>query len=375
MSKLDKMLREWVEIDLITKDQASKISDFESTKATHSWVLYGFLLLGAVIIGIGAISLIAANWDQIPGWFKLVIDYILLSIIAGSAFYAYEKKPMLFEFLLVLFMILCLATIGLISQVYHTGGKLYQALLLWSLITIGVAACSKRSLAIHLWIPGFLTGITFFALNSVLLQPIFQDNGAPVIMMMPLICGLLAILCRNIAGEIAQTEALRSWSVKSGVIALIIAESRIWQVTTSKLHLVAYLPAYTLALISVVGIQLSSKYKKTQKALLQGVIILYMVPFHLPLLEIENRLSYAFFTLSVLALMAVFLASLKQRKLFQLFLVALGLRFLILYFQAIGGLASTGIGLIFSGALIIIMVMAWNKHRSAITTWAEGLVK
>ena len=137
MSRLEKLLKDWVVNDLISKDQANNIKTHESSKTSHSFILYGFLILGAVVIGIGIISLIAANWVDLTDFFKLSADFILLVALAAGAYRAWEKqRPILFEVLLVSFMLHCLASIGLISQIYHIGGKLYQALLLWSFILL-----------------------------------------------------------------------------------------------------------------------------------------------------------------------------------------------------------------------------------------------
>lgn len=97
----------------------------------------------------------------------------------------------------------------------------------------------------------------------------------------------------------------------------------------------------------------------------------FLIPFHLPLLEVKASIAYATFTILVLGLMSVFLASLKERKLFQWFLFFLGMRFLVLYFQALGGLATTGVGLIISGGMVIGMAVLWNKYRTALAVWAE----
>ncbi|MBC87058.1 MAG: hypothetical protein CL677_07740 [Bdellovibrionaceae bacterium] len=376
MSRLDKMLSDWVANDLISDEQAKKITNHENYKPSHSWVLYGFLILGAATIGIGIISLIAANWNGIPDALKLFVDFALLIALASGSYFAWEKnKPIVFEVLLISFIILCLASIGLISQIYHTGGKLYQALLLWSIITAGVAAASKRSFVPFIWATGFLFGITFAALDSPAFQPIFQKHGSPVAMTIPLISALLAIICRRLGGEGGQTAALRSWTITGGLVALVIAELQLWRHRSIDLGIAAYLPGYVFAALTALGIGMSIDYKKAQKYLLLATLGLYLVPFHFPMFEIQHKISYAFCSVAILATMAVFLASLKHRKLFQIFLVALGIRFLVLYFQALGGLATTGFGLIISGTIIIAMVVVWNRYRKEITTWAEGLVE
>ena len=376
MSRIEKMLDDWVAKDLITHEQAKKISDYESSRPGNSWVLYDFLILGAVIIGIGVISLIAANWKNIPETVKLFVDFSLLVSLAVGAYRACDKKkPVLFEVLLVSFMLLCLASIGLISQIYHTGGQLYQALLMWSVMTTGVAAASRQFFAPFIWATGFLSGMAITAIESPAFQPIFQKHGSPVFMTLPLLSALLVILCKTIGGEGGQTKALRSCTIIGGLIALMAAETQLWRHNTTGLRMTAYLPGYLLAALCATGIWLSPGYKKPQKLLLLLSLGLYLIPFHFPMFRIKSELAYAAFTLTVLASMAIFLASLKIRWLFQLFLVALGLRFLILYFQALGGLASTGFGLIISGTMIIAMVVAWNKYRKRITNWAEDLIK
>ena len=66
MSKLEKALKEWVLLGFIGQDQAKLIREHEFAKPEGSWILSGLLILGASIIGIGVISLVAANWNEIP---------------------------------------------------------------------------------------------------------------------------------------------------------------------------------------------------------------------------------------------------------------------------------------------------------------------
>jgi uncharacterized membrane protein len=175
MSKLEKGLKEWVSLGFINPDQAKRIRDYESARPESSWILSGLLILGAVIVGIGVISLIAANWNEIPDALKLGADFALLAVLALATLQSWEtKKAIQFEVLLLSFLILCLASIGLISQIYHTGGKLYQALMLWSLITFAAALAARQMFVPFMWVGAFLTGIVFTALDSVALQSIFQ---------------------------------------------------------------------------------------------------------------------------------------------------------------------------------------------------------
>lgn len=370
MSKLDKGLQEWVALGFISPDQAKRIRDHESAKPESSWILSGLLILGAVIVGIGVISLIAANWNQIPDAIKLTADFLLLGFLAFATLRSWEaKKDIQFEVLLLFFLILCLASIGLISQIYHTGGKLYQALMLWSLITAAPASSARQMFVPFLWTGAFLSGIVFMALDSVALQSIFQKNYYAVFMSVPLLCAALTIISKKLAGEVSSTRALRAWMLISGLVALVVAE--IHDLSRAKIGLIAYIPGYFLAIFAAFDIWPNREYRKIQKVLLLVILGLFLIPFHLPVLGVKTSIAYAAFTIILLGLMVIFLASLKERRLFQWFLFFLGIRFLVLYFQALGGLATTGFGLIISGGLVIAMAVFWNKYKTALAVWAE----
>lgn len=376
MSKLEKDLKEWVALGLISSDQEARIREHEAAKPEGSWILSGLLILGAVIIGIGVISLIAANWNEIPNGAKLAGDFILLIALAFAALRSWEsKKPIQFEVLLLSFLILCLASIGLIAQIYHTDGKLYQALMLWSLITSGAMLAARQLFVPFMWTGAFLTGAAFAASSSVTLQPIFRENYQAIFMALPLLAAGLAIVSRSLAGETGTTRAFRSWTLIGGLIALVVAELHESSRNLSYTGLTAYAPGYLLAAFTAFSIWQSAEYRNIQKMLLLTLLGVFLIPFHLPLLEVKLSVVYAAFTIVILGLMAVFLASLKERRLFQWLLLALGARFLVLYFEALGGLATTGAGLIVSGGVVIAMTILWNKYRTALAVWAEGWMR
>lgn len=372
MSKLEKGLKEWVDLGLIDSVQAQRIRDHEASKPESSWVLSGLLILGAVIVGIGVISLIAANWYLIPDSVKLGVDFLLLALLAFATLRSWESnRAVLFEALLLSFLLLCLASIGLISQIFHTSGKLYEALLLWSLMTFAAALAARQMFVPFIWAGAFLTGIIFTALDSVALQSIFHKNYQAVFMGVPLFCAGITAVSKSLAGESGSTRAFRSWTLIGGLVALMVAELFDMSNSSAFQGIAAYVPGYFLAVFAAFGIGQSFEYRRIQKTILLVTIGVFLIPFHLPLLGLKTPIVYAVFTILVLGLMSVFMASLKERKLFQWLLSLLGIRFLILYFQALGGLATTGIGLIVSGGLVIGMAVLWNKYRTALSEWAE----
>ena len=376
MAKLEKNLNEWVAHGLLSEGQAQRIRAHEASKPESSWILYGLLILGAMIVGIGVISLIAANWNQIPDDIKIIGNFILLIGLAWATYNCFEsKKTIQFEVLLLFFLIHCLASIGLISQIYHTGGKFHQALMFWSLITLMAAISARAMFVPFVWTGAFIFGLVFSFIDSTLLQTIFHNNYPALFMTTALLCGSLSITSKMISNESGATRAARAWTILSGLFALISAELREFPFYQMKQDLLAYVPGYFLGALILIGVWRNHEYRKIQKILITSTLLLFLIPYHMPLLQIKSLIAYAICTILVLSLSSIFLASLKQRRLFQWFLILIGLRFLILYFQAIGGLATTGFGLILSGGVVIGMAMLWNKYKTSLADWAERLAQ
>ena len=374
---IHKKINDWVSHQLITKQQAEKIINYEASKSGRSWVLYGFSILGFTTIAIGIISLIAANWQQIHGDLKLLMDFLLLIL---TAFWVYsswkQEKFIMFEVSLVFFMLLCLASIGLISQVYHTGGQLYEALLLWSAITFGLALISKKTFAPFIWSAGFFLSLTTFIFSSPILQPIFQDRIAAIFMTLPFLAAFLAMISKQFHLE-KQKKALNIWVIIMGISGLVAAEMYRYLGITYiySEDFLAFAIGYILAVALAFLVCMDIEYKKTQRNLLLLTLALYIMPFHFGFFDIVLSIVYAFSSIIILTMFAIFLASRQKRRLFQLFLILIGLRFFVLYCQEFGGMMTTGFILITSGILIITMVILWNKYHHKLTLWTERLVR
>lgn len=376
MSKLEKTLNDWVNQKLLTPEQAVQIQEYERTKPGGSWILSGLLILGTLVIGIGLISLIAANWDKIPPLIKLINDFTLLIALAVAIVYSRDlSRAIVYEALLFAFLLVSLASIGLISQIYNTGGELYQALLLWAVINCGVAFAARQFLSPFLWLGGLLIAVVFSVLNSVHLQPLFRDNYSGLFMAIPLFCFAIVLIIKNLAGKNAMMRAFGVWTLLSGFVAMVVAETFSKLITDTTFNLLSYLPAYCGTAMVVLGILLDKTFHRLQRWLLLLTLGLYLLLFHLPLFGIQRAIAYAACDILLLSAIAAYMASIPAKKLFQWLLLLISLRFIILYFQALGGLARTGIGLIISGILIISIAFLWHKYRKQLATWAERLTQ
>lgn len=95
--------------------------------------------LGAVLLGLGAITFVAANWQV---WSRSLKLLLLISVFIGvnaTGFYLWQRPTAksglhrLGHGLLLLGALLLGATLGLVSQMFHQSGELYELLLIWGL--------------------------------------------------------------------------------------------------------------------------------------------------------------------------------------------------------------------------------------------------
>ena len=289
--------------------------------------------------------------------------------------YRAHDKILYLEALLLFFMLLCLASIGLHSQIFHLEGKFYQAILLWCLITFPLNFLSRQLAVPFAWAGGFLFALVFMVFDSSLLEGFFKNNSYYIAMAIPLLYTLFTVVTKTFLGEQGLTRAFRYWSVSAGIGAIVIAEMPKHFTQVTNLTLTPFIPGYVLALLMVVFIVRNAEYTRLQQVLLLSMLTLFVLMFHLPLIGIDYEVVFAAFTISILSILAMLLASLKERKLFQRVVSLVALRFLFVYFQALGGLATTGLGLIVSGVIVLAAASWWNKNRVAITSKIEGWVQ
>ncbi|HCR48030.1 MAG TPA: hypothetical protein DIW24_00245 [Bacteroidetes bacterium] len=85
--------------------------------------------MGALIVGMGVITFVAANWEAIPAAFKLAMLFAAMFTAHGLGFYFWKingKAPRLGHALLLLGTLIFAANIGLIAQIFHIRGNWYN---------------------------------------------------------------------------------------------------------------------------------------------------------------------------------------------------------------------------------------------------------
>lgn len=376
MAKLEKKLAEWLQQGLINKIQVDGICHYEASQSNASWMVYSFIALGSTVIGIGIISLVAANWATIPDLVKLGSALLLLVALAGTILHTQARSgSLLIETQLAVFVLSCLATIGLIGQIYHSSNTLADALLFWSAITFAAVTLSRQRFLPFLWTSIFLSAFLSKLWDySVVFVVAEESLLVGLLMALPFFCNLLAILIGKLPWLPSFATAFRHWSLIGTGLGIIVVD--LWSISGFQLgsaQIIMFLPAICLSLASVVTMVLDKNLSRLQKKLLFAVIFLYVVMFPVCLQYFPWRSMGAVFAILIVGFYAVFVGLHNQRHLFTLLTLFIGLRFLLVYFSAFGGLASTGFGLIFSGLLILGGVAFWHKSSERLRQWLMGL--
>lgn len=398
MLSIEKKLLNWLDQGLISQQQLTAIRHYEQhgdNKSSGHWWLYSLLILGASIISLGIISLIAANWAAIPDLVKLGAAFSLLSVLAIAIFWQNEATASyVYDALLIAFIILCMAVIGLITQVFHLSGHWYHALLLWSAITLPLVLFARQLFAYFLWSSVFLHAAIFSAvdLSSGALIGSIPAQLPALFLLAPLLAAGGYALTRLSQHLKPFRTSFFFWFQISGLVALIFIDIIRSGGEMRSFELNWYLPAYITAAI-LIGLILSNPgYRPINKGLLISIIILLLLYFHpFILFDGETRYSFLasdsgssnfwtaddirapFLTILILFLYATHAGNSGHHRTFNLMTFLIGLRFVILYFQAMGGLAATGVGLILSGLMIIGITWFWHTSRKRLRNWSEGL--
>ncbi|MBE9178235.1 DUF2157 domain-containing protein [Oculatella sp. LEGE 06141] len=139
---------QWQDDGIISADQYQQLAKryelHEFDVAARDRFIVVLLGLGSLLLGLGIITFVAANWQAIPRLAKLLLLMSLFVGVNASGFYLWKRVPnlpngrerwqqRLGQGLLLLGALILGANMALMSQMYHLSGSAYELCLAWGL--------------------------------------------------------------------------------------------------------------------------------------------------------------------------------------------------------------------------------------------------
>jgi len=124
----------WHDAGLIDADTRDRLLAHETAHARPLalWAVFG---IGALAIGLGLVSVVASNWEEIPGQVRLGVHLALIAAMLTALYWRVERlslaSPWAVEAVVFVTAALGLTFFGHLGQVYQTSAPLWQPLAMW----------------------------------------------------------------------------------------------------------------------------------------------------------------------------------------------------------------------------------------------------
>jgi hypothetical protein len=362
----ERKIKTWVEAGLIDAQAADRIRAWEeaNSRPLGLWALIG---LGGLAIGLGLISVVAANWDDIPGTIRLSIHFALMIAVGGWAWWQRQTKTgdsrWFDDVALFIFGILGLTFFGHIGQVYQTSAPLWQAFLAWLVLFSPILLWQGRGWLIA---AGWSAAVYFTALNYLdwLVQP---DEGLHwailgTIISIPAMVMAIASAMRSSVGN----ENFWRRVEQIGFVVLILGVSGITITALFGAAQAGEAEAMKVAAVHLLWLAGAAAIVRITRPNPSGratAIILIVAAFLQMIMAIigSAALLAALLFMGLWGTIAMAALSAGWRMVFQIAVAAVALRLIILSFEFADDLLGSGLGLIIAG--IMTLGVAWVAVR------------
>ena len=366
-------MNKWLDAGLIDSETAQRIRQYEAERSrpVGLWSLIG---LGALAIGLGIISVVAANWDDIPGMVRLTIHGLLMAAVAAAIFWLQPRKGFLGlyvkDVLLFVMAVLGATFFGHLGQVYQTSSPLWQPLAMWLLLFSPLMLLAGRGWLISaLWIAGLLgTGIAHMSWYA-------QQTSEPpslyiaAITSLPVLALLLAIFVKDMSARQAFWKQVGQFALASfvtGVSVKLIADGLSKGGFYGSEGQALPIAALQLGLWSAAALLIYLLRRGTSGISTAAILVAAAaVSFGSSILESTEPLANALLFMAFWAAIGWSAIYAGWRIIFQLVVAIIALRLIILSFELASDLLSSGMGLILAGVITIaIAVIAYRFSKA-----------
>jgi uncharacterized membrane protein len=366
-------IESWHAAGLIDAETRARLiaHEAEHARPLALWAVFG---IGALAIGLGLVSVVAANWEDVPGQVRLAIHLALIAGMLGALFVRERAiaaaSPWASEALVFIACVLGLTFFGHLGQVYQTSAPLWQPLAVWLALFGGLMLVAGRGWPVALLLVGgaLYTVWEYNHAASGWAGGFFgsRDRAArpyvwiAIVTMLPVLLAPLAafLRARSTRPEFwRRVEQLAlAYAVLAGSASAAMASAGVFDDGEEVIG-----PASQMARAALVFAAggLTALARPTISGRMAGAIIAG-AGLAIALALAVNDADLAAALLFMALWLGIAAAALKAgwRGVFQLAVAAIALRLIVLSFELASDLLLSGFGLIVAGLLILAIAYA-----------------
>jgi uncharacterized membrane protein len=358
-------LKAWEAAGLIDSATAARIRAWEAEHARPLglWAAFG---LAALAIGLGVLSVVAANWDEIPGAARLAVHFVLMVATAGWLWTKGDRvagrHPWLHEAVLFILAMLGMTFIGHVGQVYQTSSPLWQPLAWWLALFAPLLLLRGSSWLTAATIVAVLVFAGWnYAINTS--EGRVEDFGAtPEVMRMALAVTAAVLLAglgawmRARSGREAFWVRLEQLALAYGVglASLVVVVSAFERLPDEPDAGRIFLGLATGALLGAISAGLVWRARQDRSGEAEaGVLLGASLSVLLAFVLSDSTTAAGVLFMGLWAGVAAAALHAGWRGVFQLAVGVIAVRLIVLSFEWASDLLLSGVGLIVSGLLIL----------------------
>ncbi|MDP5103326.1 MAG: DUF2157 domain-containing protein [Erythrobacter sp.] len=362
----------WHDAGLIDAATRDRLLAYEAAHARPLalWAVFG---IGALAIGLGLVSVIAANWEDIPGQLRLAVHLALIVGALAALFLREqqlaEKSPWAVEALLFVTAALGLTFFGHLGQVYQTSSPLWKPLAVWLTLFAPLLLLMGRSWPAALAVLGGAVWTAWEYMDATIGYDAVRDPGVGLLMWLAFVTALpvlFAPLGAWLRGHSARPDFWRrleqlalAYAVAGASLATVVASTGEFGNGGLTREWASMAVSGAAAVLAGVGVMLARPgiSGRMAGAIIAGAGLAILLAYGAD----DATVPAAALFMALWAGIAAAALAASWRGVFQLAVAVIALRLIILSFELAADLLTSGFGLILSG--VMILGVAWIAVR------------
>ena len=175
--KIEKEILQLVEAGVITSETGARIKAYYGDRGgqVNNRLNIIFGVLGALLVGLGILLILAHNWDELSRGVKTFIAFLPLVLGQSICLYVLLKrsKDIAWREGAAAFLFCAVGVcLSLISQIYHISGETSDFVLMWMILCVPLIYVMRSSIISLMYI----IGITFYGVEAGYWNAIFLKS-------------------------------------------------------------------------------------------------------------------------------------------------------------------------------------------------------